>query len=1652
MGVRGRCVLFSVGQGRPFWPVQLVALACLVVLGAAMSPSVASAESLCTDSWVGPAEGRWLVAANWSTGVVPSSFDVACIGSGDTVTVDNTSQAAVVQGAGSLVVSNATLEILSVLEPSTLGSLTVTNKATLEGKSEIAVTSSFTGGGGSYAVGTGSIVIEPGATGDVTESVAQGFGLEEWTLQNKGTFVVGGNSGLGGGKMAKLLNSGTLIVNGEPSSGGHGIEWGEATLVNTGTIEKTEGSGISTIGFAIENEGSVISLSGALYFTHGGVSGTKSAGSWSSSGAGSKVVFGGGTAFSLGAVAPMSGQIEISGPHVTAATLEGSSATVKLNGTSFTTLELTGSSTSTLRGLEMLNTEEKISGPELTGSGRLDLTTSFTANYNAYMIGKGSLVLEEGATGVITNGKAISLELEKEWTLENNGTLTITRTGGLDGQEKSRLINTGTLVVNGETSVEDHGLIAQLYPIEARSELFNYGTIKKTEGGFFSEIEWATTDYGPIIAETGKLAFTLPVTGAPELSWGEEENSSTPNRELAACSEAESVGCASGNFSQKQTDLTVGGRGVGLDWTRTYNSQAAADGVHGALGYGWSSSFSDHIVSEPSQHRATMVQSNGSSVPFTEGIGGAFTAPEWTQDTLSGSSGTEFTLTLEDQTVYKFAGASGRLESVTDRNGNETKLGYSGEGRLETITDPDGRKITLAYNGEGLVESATDPMKHVVKYTYEGGNLASVTEPGESSPRWQFKYDGSHQITEMIDGRGGKTVLEYDSSHRVISQTDPMARHLTFEYNPFQTTTTNHATGSVTQESFTSAGQPCAITHGYGTASATTELMTYNAAGELLAKTDGDGHTTKYGYDTHGNRTSMKDPEGHETKWTYDSTHDVETETKANGEKTTYKRDAHGNVLVEERPASGETIQSTTYKYDEHGNRESMTNPVGKIWKYEYDGAGDRTAEIDPEGDKRTWGYDEDSRETSMVSPRGHASGAEEAKFKTSTERDAQGRPLKITDPLGHTTKYTYDGDGNVETLTDGESNKTTYTYNADNELTKVKEPNGTVTETGYDGAGQVTSQTDGNKHTTTYVRNVLERVTEETDPLTHKTTKEYDAAGNLIVLTDAAKRKATYKYNADNEVVEVGYSDGKTPTVKYEYNADGRRTKMVDGTGTSIYSYDKLDRLTETENGNKEVVKYEYDLANNVIKITYPNGKAVTRAFDKDGRLEKVTDWLSHATTFVYDQDSDLNTTKYPSETKNEDKYTYDNADHMTETKMLKGTETLASLVYVRNNDSEVKKTTAKHLPGTEAIESTHDANSRLAKYGSTEYKYDSANNPTTEGATTNTYNEADELEKGTGVTYAYNELGQRTKTTPEKGPATTYTYDQAGNLIAVERPKEGATPKIEDSYAYDGDGLRASQTISGTTTHLAWDTAEELPMILADTTNSYIYGPGGLPIEQVNSEGHVTYLHHDQQGSTRLITGSTGSVEGKCSYNAYGAPTCEGTATTPLGYDNQYTNSDTGLIYLRARSYDPATAQFISVDPALEATHAPYTYALDSPLGVGDPTGLISWGPKVREAQAKCRGWRAWHSKKSQFYRNKGIYEACQNLLHIPTEVFGTGPHHGPEWESEVRKEKEEECTEVAGIVGGGFGAQLNTLGGVLLGGIAGIAFEAGCKLGAR
>jgi RHS repeat-associated protein len=103
------------------------------------------------------------------------------------------------------------------------------------------------------------------------------------------------------------------------------------------------------------------------------------------------------------------------------------------------------------------------------------------------------------------------------------------------------------------------------------------------------------------------------------------------------------------------------------------------------------------------------------------------------------------------------------------------------------------------------------------------------------------------------------------------------------------------------------------------------------------------------------------------------------------------------------------------------------------------------------------------------------------------------------------------------------------------------------------------------------------------------------------------------------------------------------------------------------------------------------------------------------------------------------------------------------------------------------------------------------------------------------------------------------------------------------------------------------------------------------------------VLFYQSDQLGSTRMLTDNLGVVRGTFTYDAYGnLAGFTGSYSSPLAYAGQYLDSESGLYYLRARFYDPATAQFMSVDPMVATTRSPYGYVAENPLSTTDPTGL--------------------------------------------------------------------------------------------------------------
>jgi len=942
--------------------------------------------------------------------------------------------------------------------------------------------------------------------------------------------------------------------------------------------------------------------------------------------------------------------------------------------------------------------------------------------------------------------------------------------------------------------------------------------------------------------------------------------------------------------------------------------------------------------------------------------------------------------------------SSHELTASTDAKGNTTSSEYDEQHRVTSQTDPAGRKRTWSYNGSEVVIGEPTGSNTTVSLNGAGLETSVTSASGTSSAATTtYEYDTNDNLLSVTNPQEQKTSFTYDAAGDRLSASTPMGHVTKWAFNStHDLTSTTTPAGETTTLTLDSHGDVVEASSPAPGGAETTKYS-YNANGEPTSMTDPLGHTWTYEYDSYGDRTSETDPEGHKRTFAYDEDSEEISSTTALGNKTTIERDAQGQpVTVTEPPthtgestrhlefldafgtkgkAAGQLVSPQGIAIDAQGNIwvadtknnriEELTNEGKYLQQLGSKGAGagqlSAPAGIAIDAQGNIWVADTKNNRIEEFSSAGKylqqlgtsGSGAGQMSGPHALAIDTKGDVWvadtannRVQEWVTGSTKYVYAANGELEAVIDPDGHATTYTYNAAGEPTKITHTGGATEEIGYNAAGQVTTQTDGNAHTTTYVRNALGAVTETTEQLGHKTLMTYTKTGQLETTTDPEGHAATYSYNADGQVTKITYSDGRTPTVEYTYDADGAPATLTDGSGTTTFTYDQLDRLTETKDGAGDTVGYEYNAAGEPTKITYPNGKAVERGYDPVGRLASVTDWLGNTTRFSYDADSSLTSTAFPAATGETDSYAYTPSQQISATTFARGSETLASLSYTRNNDGQVISTKAKGLPGEETTGYAYDDRNRLVQAGSTAYEYDGAGNPVKLGTGTNTFNAGDELTAGAGTSYGYNEDADRVSSHPPSAAATSYTYNQIGELTSVSRPAEGSTPKLEDSYVYNGEGLRVSQTDATATTNLAWDLAESPATVLSDGGASYVYGPEDLPIEQISSSEAVLYLHHDQQGSTRLLTETDGNVAGSASYNAYGVPAALTGATSPLGFDGQYTDADTGLQYLRSRYYDPATAQFLTRDPEAATTQMPYAFAKDDPIDNADATGADTEG----------------------------------------------------------------------------------------------------------
>jgi RHS repeat-associated protein len=979
--------------------------------------------------------------------------------------------------------------------------------------------------------------------------------------------------------------------------------------------------------------------------------------------------------------------------------------------------------------------------------------------------------------------------------------------------------------------------------------------------------------------------------------------------------------------------------------------------------------------------------------------------------TLTYNTGKLDTVTDPAGRTLTFGWTGSHITSVTDANvGGNTRTvayGYDGNGDLEDVTDVNGGDTHFTYSSH-LMTVMKDPACEAL-----GGGCPGVRNHYDGNDRVDWQKDQLDRETDIaytgtpFGEAGGTTIVTDPSGNESedgyqwgiltfhtdgLGTADEATNHYMYDPNTLAVTGTMDPNGNITTYDVDSSGNALTVTDPLGQVT----TNTYDAFNELLTTTDPNGVTTTYTYDWNENLTSISRPLGatgqtRETDYNY-----------GNGSfpgDVTNMTDPDGNV--------------TYFHYDAYGYRDQVKDPLGHV-----------TGVLRNADDWVLASYTAKASCTWNSSPPTGCSNTYRTQYSylvpgTATTNEF-GLVGTVTDPLSDATQYTYDADGRTLTTTDGNGNANRNAYDLAGELcwtlpggtsgNDCSSPPTNARVTDYNPDGTAADQKDGlGNAMLSYGYNARGQVTTTTDALSNTTTYTLDGNGNVLTKLDPVGGATcggspvgctTYTYDADNQLATVSYSDNPSENItSITYDSDGQRTGMTDGSGTSSWTLDSLHRLTSYTNGNGDTVSYDYtygagptyDLRNQVRSIVYPNSVGtVTQTWNGDGTLDSVTDWNSKTTSFGYDLDANETSQVSPSTVNVTDTFGFNAADQMSSVADSNGS-TLFSANYTRDangqlasddsqvgNQSAYKYTALNQLCYAGSSSATACASPPGSSYP---YALNHADNLTTNNGTTQQYNAADELcwsvsgasanacgsPPGGATTYGYDNKGNRTYSLAS-GTGTCDVYDQANRLTQI-KTGTGSTctsPTTVGAYTYDGDGKRQSKVVSGTTTQFTWDGAGGSLVQQDDgsTVTSFIYGPSGLPVEQI-ANSTKTYIHHDQIGSTRLITDSAGNTgtATTITYGPYGdVVSTSGALTTSLMYTGQYRDGESGLYQLRARYYDPTTATFLSVDPALSVTASPYQYVLGSPLNRTDPSGLISIGDlsadQIRQLMNSCAG----------------------------------------------------------------------------------------------
>ncbi len=725
--------------------------------------------------------------------------------------------------------------------------------------------------------------------------------------------------------------------------------------------------------------------------------------------------------------------------------------------------------------------------------------------------------------------------------------------------------------------------------------------------------------------------------------------------------------------------------------------------------------------------------------------------------------------------------------------------------------------------------------------------------------------------------------------------------------------------------------------------------------------------TTTWSYDGFGRKTKEVRADGTETRWSYDL---CVAQCPAGGIYAVSQQDFN--------TASGTAIGARAVEYFDTLNRSFRAETEGfdgtRIFAdTEFNARGEVVATTRPyfEGtaagqiQKATATHDVLSRVLSVTQPdqgvesvayAGLTSTRTNALNQTQTRKsNARGELVEVTDNLNTTIAYKYDPFGNLEETA---------------RQAPGGAPGGVVTTMDYDVRGLKTFMDDPDMGQWTYAYNVLGELTKQTDPKNQSIDLVYDTLGRL---TQRVEPEGTTDWTYDTAAKGVGKLHSvSAPHVAYSltqgYDSLGRpsaTTTTIDGVAyTQSVTYDPSGRpetlsypsgfavrntyntrgyLASVAEDGGATVFWQADSVNaegQVTQETFGNGVVTTNAFDpKTGRIDSISTDLAGSVIqdLAYDFDK-LGNLKTRSDLRQdrEEAFLYDGLNRLTTTTLVDtgaGGGTLATTTYTYDLLGNLL---TKSDVGTYTYGGAGAGPHAVTAAGGETYAYDDNGNMTS----------------GAGRTIAYASFNKPTLITE------TASGDQAGFTYGPDRTRI-KQHVVENSLARDVvyvGSLYERRTQLGSPDELV----------------HYVVAGATVAIHTINDDNlpatnKSRYLHRDHLDSIESITGETGAVVQRLSFDAHGkrrlADWTAGTpadpdAETPRGFTGHEHLDSVGLIHMNGRVYDPTLGRFLSADPYVPDPTASqsfnrYSYVYNNPLSYTDPSGFFgrSKGPHGHE-----------------------------------------------------------------------------------------------------